>query len=84
MLASILNSERAVEASIQVVRAFVKLRRILASNEELARKLAALEKKYDAPFRAVFSAIRELMAPQKPKKRLIGFDRQGEGGGRKS
>jgi len=74
MAASVLNSPRAVEASVQVVRAFVQLRQLLASNAELSAKLAALEKKYDIKFRAVFEAIRELMTPSEPgKKRPIGF-----------
>ena len=70
MLANVLNSERAVQTSVQVVRAFVKLRQLLASNAELARKLAALEQKYDAQFKVVFDAIRQLMSPPaKPKRR---------------
>ena len=74
MAASVLNSPRAVETSVQVVRAFVRLRQMLSSNAELARKLATLEKKYDIQFKAVFEAIRELMTPVEPKKkRPIGF-----------
>ncbi len=74
MAASVLNTPRAVEMSVFVVRAFVRLRQLLASNVELARKLAVLEKKYDAQFRVVFDAIRELMtAPEPKKKRPIGF-----------
>ena len=74
MVASVLNSARAVEASVQVVRAFVRLRQMLASNAELSRKLATLEKKYDIQFKAVFDAIRQLMTPVEPrKKRSIGF-----------
>ena len=74
MAASVLNSPRAIEASVQVVRAFVQLRQMLATNAELSGKLAALEKKYDIKFRAVFEAIRELMTPSDPKKkRPIGF-----------
>jgi hypothetical protein len=73
MLSSVLRSERAVQVNIEIMRAFVRLRRMLASNEDLARKLAALEKKYDSQFRVVFEAIRELMAPPTPKKRKIGF-----------
>jgi len=73
MLSSVLRSERAVQVNIEIMRAFVRLRRMLASNEELARKLAALERKYDAHFKAVFDAIRELMAPPEPNKRKIGF-----------
>jgi len=55
------------------MRAFVRLRQLLASNDRLARKLEALEKKYDAQFKVVFDAIRQLMAPPEPKKRKIGF-----------
>jgi len=73
MAANVLSSERAVEASVQVVRAFVKLRGLLASNAELAKKFEALEKKYDAQFRVVFDAIRKLMMPPDAPKRKIGF-----------
>jgi hypothetical protein len=73
MLASVLNSPIAVHASVEVVRAFVRLRQLLASHQELARKLMALEKKYDAQFKIVFDAIRELMKPPEPKRRDIGF-----------
>jgi hypothetical protein len=59
--------------SIEVVRTFVRLRRILATHEDLARKMVALENKYDAQFKVVFDAIRELMAPPTPSKRRIGF-----------
>jgi len=55
------------------MRAFVRLRQLLASNNQLARRLAALEKKYDVQFKVVFEAIRQLMAPPEPKKRKIGF-----------
>lgn len=73
MLANVLNGERAALTSVQVVRAFVRLRQMLASNAELSRKLAALEKKYDAQFKIVFDAIRQLMTPPEPKRREIGF-----------
>ena len=73
MLANVLNSECAALTSVQVVRAFVRLRQMLASNAELSRKLAALEKKYDAQFKIVFDAIRQLMTPPEPKRREIGF-----------
>lgn len=73
MLSAVLRSPRAVQVSIEIVRAFIRLRAILATNADLARKLAALEKNYDAKFRLVFDAIRELMAPPKTKKRAIGF-----------
>jgi hypothetical protein len=73
MLASVLNSDIAVSASVQVVRVFVRLRRILESHEVLARKLSELEKKYDAQFRVVFDAIRQLMEPPEKEQRRIGF-----------
>ena len=73
MLANVLNSERAVVASVQVVRAFVRLRSLLASHAELARKLEALEKKYDAQFKVVFDAIRQLMNPPVSPRRYIGY-----------
>jgi len=74
MLSSVLHSARAIHVNIEIMRAFVRLRQMLASNTDLARKLATLEKKYDAQFRVVFDAIRELMtAPEPKKKRPIGF-----------
>ena len=73
MAANVLNSERAVRASVEVVRAFVRLRQMLASNADLARKLEELEKKYDRQFRVVFDAIRQLMTPPEPKRKQIGF-----------
>ena len=74
MLSSVLRSERAVQVNIQIMRAFVRLREMLASHKELARKLAAMERKYDAQFKVVFDAIRQLVAPPEPKKpRPIGF-----------
>ena len=76
MLSSILNSERAVKVNIEIMRAFVRLRQILVSNKDLARKLADMEKKYDEQFRVVFEAIRELMSPDVPGKGKIGFRRE--------
>jgi len=73
MLSTVLNSERAIQVNIEIMRAFVRLRQLLASNDRLARKLEALEKKYDAQFKVVFDAIRQLMTPPEPKKRKIGF-----------
>jgi ORF6N domain len=74
MLSSVLHSNRAIHVNIEIMRAFVRLRQLLATNVELARKLATLERKYDAQFRVVFEAIRELMTPPEPrKKRPIGF-----------
>jgi hypothetical protein len=75
MLSSVLNSPRAIQVNIQVMRTFARLRGMLASHRVLAQKLAELEKKYDAQFKVVFEAIRQLMAPPpKPAKR-IGFGR---------
>lgn len=76
MAATILNSARAVEMSLYVVRAFVRLRELLASNTALARKLDELERKYqhhDEAITAILSAIRELTNPPAPKRRSIGF-----------
>ena len=78
MLSSVLRSPRAVQVNIEIMRAFVRLREMLASNRALARKLVELEKKYDAQFKAVFDAIRQLMAPPEPKRRPMGF-RKGDG-----
>jgi hypothetical protein len=73
MLSSVLRSDRAIHVNIEIMRAFVRLRQ-LATHADLARKLAALEKKYDAQFKVVFDAIRELMTPVEPqKKRPIGL-----------
>ncbi|MBI5480786.1 MAG: ORF6N domain-containing protein [Deltaproteobacteria bacterium] len=73
MLSSVLRSERAVRVNIEIMRAFVRLREILSSHADLARKLAALERKYDRRFRAVFDAIRALMTPPASPKAKIGF-----------
>ena len=73
MLSSVLNSDRAVQVNIEIMRAFVRLRQLLASNADLARKLETLEKKYDAQFKVVFDAIRQLMSPPAKPKREIGF-----------
>ena len=74
MLSSVLHSDRAIEVNVEIMRAFVRLREMLATHKDLARKLAALEKKYDDKFKVVFEAIRQLMEPppDKPKRR-IGF-----------
>ena len=73
MLSSVLRSKRAVQVNIAIMRTFVGLREMLLSNSNLARKLDKLEKKYDAQFRVVFDAIRELMTPPELPKRQIGF-----------
>ena len=74
MLSSVLRSKRAVLVNIEIMRTFVKLRRILGTHDDLARKLASLERQYDKQFKLVFDAIREIMAPKAPpKRRRIGF-----------
>ncbi len=67
MLASVLRSKRAIHVNVEIMRAFVQLRKMLASNASLARKLKSLEKKYDEQFAVVFEAIRALMEPPKSK-----------------
>ncbi len=74
MLSSVLRGRRAIAVNIEIMRAFVRLRRLLGANRDLARKLEALETRYDEQFKAVFDAIRELMAPPPARaKELIGF-----------
>ncbi len=73
MLSSVLRSERAVQVNIAIMRAFVKLREMLASHRELAEKLDLMEQKYDLQFKAVFDAIRELMEPPVKPRIKIGF-----------
>lgn len=74
MLSSVLRSKRAILVNVEIMRAFVRLRQILATHADLARKLAQLEKKYDARFQVVFQAIRELMeSPPRSRRRPIGF-----------
>ena len=77
MLSSVLNSERAVEVNIVIMRTFVHLRKMIASHDELAQKLAELErhlKDYDDQIQAIFEAIQQLVAPPETKKRKIGFE----------
>jgi hypothetical protein len=79
MLSSVLRSPRAILVNVEIMRAFVHLRRMLGSNADLAWKLAALEKKYDAQFKVVFDAIRALMTPPDAKKRrAVGFGPSGQ------
>ncbi len=76
MAANVLNSPRAVQMSVFVVRAFIRMRTALASTRELARKLAELERRiggYDESIRTLFDAIRQLMAPSEPRPKRIGF-----------
>ena len=77
MISSVLNSKKAIQVNIEIMRAFVKLRNLLSTNEELARKLEQLEKKYDSQFKVVFDAIKKLMIPPSEKKiRKIGFEKK--------
>lgn len=77
MLASVLNSPVAVEASVQVVRTFVKMREAMIAHKDLSRRLNDMERKYDKQFRAVFDALRELMEPPTPpSKKQIGYVRE--------
>lgn len=79
MLSSVLHSQRAVAVNIQIMRTFVRLREILGTHKDLARKLEQLEKKYDAQFRVVFEAIRELMSPpEESHKGKIGYLAEGK------
>jgi ORF6N domain len=75
MLSSVLRSDRAIQVNIAIMRAFVRLREIMATHKDLARKLEEMERKYDSQFQIVFEAIRQLMAPSPPpeKKKRIGF-----------
>jgi len=73
MLSSVLRSRRAVLVNVEIMRAFVRVRRMLQANADLARRLAALERKSNTRFRVVFDAIRELMAPPLKPRRQIGF-----------
>jgi hypothetical protein len=73
MLSSVLNSERAVQVNIAIMRTFVQLRRLMDTNRDLARKIDALERKYDEQFSVVFAAIKELITPEAPARKQIGF-----------
>ncbi len=80
MLSSVLKSDRAVDVNIEIMRTFVKLRPFMSTHEELKQMLAQLENKYDARFKAVFDAIRQLMQPPTPKRKVISFGRDKEKG----
>lgn len=78
MLSSVLRSKRAVDVNVEVMRAFVRLRRLLLSHADLARKLKELEQKYDSQFQVVFEAIRQLMQPPARPRKQIGFHTRAE------
>jgi len=73
MLSSVLNSDTAIQVNIEIMRAFVKLRELMLTHKDLARKLESLEKKYDSQFKTVFDAIKQLMTPTIKEKHKIGF-----------
>jgi hypothetical protein len=80
MLSSVLNSDRAIQVNIAIMRVFTRLRELLASHADLLRRLDEIEKKYDRQFRVVFDAIRELMeAPEEPPKAPMGFQTEAKG-----
>ncbi len=76
MLSSVLNSKRASQVNIQIMRTFIKMREILVSHKDLQRKIEAMEKRYDDKFKIVFQAIRKMMTPEDAPKRKIGFRSQ--------
>ena len=74
MLSSVLNSERAIQVNVQIIKTFTRLRRLIASNKEILEKVEKMERKYDEQFKVVFDAIRKLLTPsEEPPKRRIGF-----------
>ena len=76
MLSSVLHSERAIAANIQIIRTFTRLRQLIASNPELQDQLVALERKHDRPFKVIFTAINKLLKESEAPKRQIGFQAQ--------
>ncbi len=76
MLSSVLHSRRAIQVNVAIMRAFVKLREMLTAHKDLAKRLDDMERKYDSQFKVVFDAIRQLMKPDEPKKKPIGFSRE--------
>jgi len=76
MLSSILNSERAIEVNIQIIRSFIKLRELLATNKEIREKIEAMEMKYDKHLKDIFEALRRLIVQEEKPKKMIGFLRE--------
>jgi hypothetical protein len=76
MLSSVLNSERAINVNIQIMRTFSKLRQMLSAHEDIKKKIESMEKKYDSQFKIVFDAIRELITEELKPEREIGFERK--------
>jgi len=79
MLSSVLHSPRAIQVNVEIIRTFVRLRRLLATHADLAERLEALEEKYDAQFKVVFDAIRQMMKPEENRRKSIGFKVEEEG-----
>ncbi|MBF0106488.1 MAG: ORF6N domain-containing protein [Deltaproteobacteria bacterium] len=75
MLSSVLNSDRAIQVNIEIMRAFVKLRELMSTHKDIVRKIYSMEKKYDTQIQSLFQAINKLMEPPTKKQRLIGFVR---------
>jgi hypothetical protein len=73
MLSSVLNSERAIQVNIQIMRAFTRLRQMISSHDDLRKKIEAMERKYDGQFRVVFEAIKELLDIKEKPKKKVGF-----------
>jgi hypothetical protein len=76
MLSGVLNSERAINVNIQIMRTFSKLRQMLSAHEDIKKKIESMEKKYDTQFKIVFDAIRELITEELKPERKIGFERK--------
>ena len=76
MLSRVLRSDRAIEVNVQIMWTFVKLREMLSTRKDLANKLTDMEKKYDSQFKVGFGALRQMMKPDEPKKKPIGFRRE--------
>ena len=73
MLSSVLNSERAIRVNIQIIRTFIKLRELLATNKKLKQKIESMEKKYDKQLKLIFEAMRQLLTEKEKPKKEIGF-----------
>ncbi len=77
MLSSVLNSERAIQVNIQIIKTFTRLRQLIATNKEILEKVEKMERKYDAQFKIVFDTLRKLLAPpEEPREYKIGFGRE--------
>ncbi len=73
MLSSVLNSKRAIQVNIQIIKTFTRLRQLIATNQEFREKIEQMEKKYDEQFRVVFDIMKKLLVEEEKPKRRIGF-----------